>query len=93
MTMKSKLLAIAKVSLLSLMAVGAAACYEAGPAYPVYGGGYPAYGYRAPAPVVVGDYDEHHAWHDRNWWVANNRGWVQEHHSDWLNHHDEHGRG
>lgn len=36
------------------------------------------------APAVYGDWDEHHAWHDRDWWVANRRPWVAEHHREWL---------
>ena len=72
----------------------------------------PAYGYSAPyypygpatvgPPVVYGDWDEHHAWHDRDWWVSNRRPWVEQHHQDWLTarpaphelygHHQEHGR-
>jgi hypothetical protein len=41
----------------------------------------PAYGYAAPPRV--GDYDDHHQWHDRDWWIQNNRPWVQQHHPDW----------
>ncbi len=44
----------------------------------------PAYGYAVPPRV--GDYDEHHQWHDRSWWVQNNRRWVQQHHPDWIGH-------
>ena len=46
--------------------------------------GYPAYGYGAPAPVVYGDYDENHAWHERNWWVNSRPARVHEHHPEWL---------
>ncbi len=52
---------------------------------PVYGPPYGVYGY--------GDYDEHRAWHDRDWWVANRHDWVQQHHPDWFGskeHHEEH---
>lgn len=59
--------------------------------YPAYD--YPAYGYAAPAPpvLVYGDYDEHHAWHERNWWVNSRRDWVKEHHPDWLASKERHG--
>jgi len=54
----------------------------------------PAYGYAAPAPAVVvyGDYDEHHAWHERDWWVSNRPEWVHDHHPEWLakERHEEH---
>jgi hypothetical protein len=62
--------------------------YAPAPAY-----GYapaPAYGYARPPtyayapPASVGDYDEHHQWHDRDWWVQNNHAWVQQHHPDWV---------
>jgi hypothetical protein len=43
----------------------------------------PVYAY-APPPVRVGDYDEHHQWHNRAWWVQNNHAWVQQHHPDWV---------
>lgn len=62
--------------------------YAAGPGYG-YGAGYGSV-YGGP-PVVVGgpqvgygDWDEHHAWHQRDWWGANRRPWVQEHHQEWL---------
>lgn len=95
--MNAKIFTIVKLSLLGGLIFAAQACFESQP-YPVYGGGYgggyggPAYyarGYDAP-PVVVGDYDDHHAWHDRSWWVGHDRGWVQVHHQEWL-HHDDHG--
>jgi hypothetical protein len=49
----------------------------------------PAYGYAAPPRV--GDYDEHHEWHDRDWWVQNNRPWVQQHHPTWMASHEHDG--
>ncbi len=64
--------------------------------YPAYGYNYPAYGYNppviypgrpvygTPAPTVYGDYDDHHQWHDRDWWVNNRRPWVEQHHREWL---------
>ncbi|HTY54288.1 MAG TPA: hypothetical protein VMB26_03755 [Candidatus Binataceae bacterium] len=62
-------------------------CFYGGPGGyypgPAYG---PAYGYAEPrAPLVVyGDYDEHHAWHDRDWWVNSRPQWVHEHHPEWI---------
>ena len=47
----------------------------------------PAYVYGRPP--VVGDYDEHHTWHERDWWIRNNHPWVQQHHPEWMAH--EHG--
>jgi len=43
---------------------------------PVYGG--PAYGGQG-----WGDYDEHHEWHDYNWWQAHNPAWARQHHPEW----------
>jgi len=73
--------------------------YAPAPAYgyarpPAYGYARPpAYGYVPPARV--GDYDAHHQWHDRDWWVQNNHAWVHQHHPDWVAsqeqaHHDYH---
>jgi len=57
--------------------------YGYGASYaPAYGPAYPAYVGR-PA-VVYGDWDEGHAWHNRDWWVANRRPWVEQHHREWL---------
>jgi hypothetical protein len=68
-------------------------CFEA-PVAPAYGYGYgynspavypegPVYG--SPPPVVIyGDYDDYHRWHDRDWWVDNQRPWVEQHHREWL---------
>jgi hypothetical protein len=63
-------------------------CFESN--YPGYGGGYgygsgPAY---YSTPVYGGDYDEHHSWHDRDWWVNNRRDWVEDHHKEWVSHND-----
>jgi len=87
-------------SILSTLIVGAFICGMStlqgcymGPG-PGYGYGYPAYttGYVARPPVVVGEYDEGHVWHDRSWWVANRRPWVEQHHREWLtaSRHDAH---
>lgn len=48
------------------------------------------YGYGPPPAGVEGDYDEHHEWHERKWWVENRRDWVAEHHHEWLEEHEEH---
>lgn len=72
---------------------------------PRYAPGYGRYGYApgpaythaqpyvAPPPAYLyGDYDAHHVYHDRDWWVRNDRSWVQRHHPDWLasSEHHEH---
>ena len=55
---------------------------------------YPAYGYYGGGPTIVyGDWDEHHYWHPRDWWVGHREEWVEHHHPDWLafrehHHHD-----
>jgi len=30
-----------------------------------------------------GDFDEHHDWHDRDWWKSHDPKWAHEHHHDW----------
>jgi hypothetical protein len=32
----------------------------------------------------IGDYDQHHEWHDADWWRDHEPKWVQTHHPDWL---------
>jgi len=32
----------------------------------------------------LGDYDQHHEWHDADWWREKQPDWVRKHHSDWL---------
>jgi len=65
-------------------------CFESvpGPGYGYgYGGSYaPAYSstYVARPAVIYGDWDEGHAWHNRDWWVANRRPWVEQHHREWI---------
>ncbi|HXW85202.1 MAG TPA: hypothetical protein VEJ86_12395 [Candidatus Binataceae bacterium] len=73
--MRGKQLVVATLGLLATVSVSA--CF--------YGG--PGYGYPGGGPVVVGDYDEGHVWHDRDWWVSNRRDWVSVHHHEWLDHH------
>ncbi len=86
--MKSKIIVAAQAAALGLGIFALQGCY--GPSYYGGGGGYGYAGgpgsYAEPAPVVVGDYDEHHAWHNRDWWVSNRRDWVSTHHSEWLAH-------
>jgi hypothetical protein len=97
---------ISFLTLTLLVGGGAAAlqgCFEAGP--PAYGYGYGAPVYSGPAyyparpvyagpTVAYGDWDEHHVWHNQDWWVTNRRPWVEQHHSEWLAHntvhHEEH---
>jgi hypothetical protein len=75
--------------LLGGSAIAVEGCFE-GPPAPAYGYGasyypyYPTPAYIAPGPVVYGDWDEHHRWHDRDWWMANRRAWVESHHHEWL---------
>ncbi len=48
-------------------------------------------GMRGPEPYAgrgPGDYDEHHQWHDANWWQQNNPAWWRAHHPDHADHHD-----
>jgi hypothetical protein len=86
--MNSKIVTAIGATSLFLGVFALQGCYESN--YPGYGYGYgygsgPAY---YSTPVVVGDYDEHHSWHDRDWWVSNRRDWVGEHHKEWLAHND-----
>ncbi len=76
---------LALVILLGGPALALPGCFEEEytPAYG-YGSYYPyGPGYAAP-PVVYGDWDEHHVWRDRDWWVEHRRPWVEEHHHEWL---------
>jgi hypothetical protein len=36
---------------------------------------------------VWGAYDEHHQWHNEDWWRQNNPAWVQQYHPDWAANH------
>ncbi|HVB80338.1 MAG TPA: hypothetical protein VNE82_10405 [Candidatus Binataceae bacterium] len=102
---RSKISLVLKALISVVGAVSLQACFYGG--HPYYSQaepyGYapaPAYGYARPPAYAyaprVGDYDEHHQWHDRNWWVQNNHVWVQHHHPDWIatrehgHDHDEH---
>jgi len=85
--MKSKIIIAIQAGSLALGLFALQGCYG-----PSYGGGY---GYAGPeyygsSTVVVGDYDERHAWHNRDWWVNNRRDWVSTHHKEWLAHTDQH---
>jgi hypothetical protein len=82
--MKSKIISVIGAISLGVGMFAFQGCY--GPSYGGYAG--PGY-YAGPAPVVVGDYDERHAWHDRDWWVNNRRDWVNDHHKEWLAHKNE----
>lgn len=37
----------------------------------------------------MGDYDNHHAWHDADWWHQHDPDWVTKHHPEWVEHHPE----
>jgi hypothetical protein len=86
--MKSKIFPALKTLILVFGAVSLHACFYGGHRYEPAPYAYeppPRYVYAPPPPVVVyGDYDEHHAWHDRDWWVRNNHPWVEHHHPDWV---------
>ena len=104
--MRSKIYAAVKVLAFVAGAAMLQACFFGGGGHPYYGGGpdpyayspgppvyaygpAPAYGYARPP--IRGDYDDHHDWHDRNWWMQNNRPWVEQHHPRWIGHeHEEH---
>lgn len=89
--MRSKLLLTLKSLFVLLGILALQACFEERPyavqpgyVAPAYGGYvWPGYAYGPPA-YTYGDYDEHHHWHDRDWWVDNRRDWVQHHHPDWA---------
>jgi hypothetical protein len=95
--LRSKIISrILKASVFVPFVFACQAClYGPGPGDPPpaygYGGGYsyyhPAPVVVRPAPVIVGDYDAHHVWHDREWWMGHDRGWVEAHHHEWLEHH------
>jgi hypothetical protein len=90
--MKNKI-SLLLVSLFALIGTaGLQACFYEHSYPPSYGyyGGPPAYAYAARPPVVYGDYDDHHEWHDRGWWVHNNHEWVEHHHADWLERGERH---
>jgi hypothetical protein len=86
--MKSKIFPALKTLILVFGAVSLQACFYGGHRYEPAPYAYeppPRYVYAPPPPVVVyGDYDEHHAWHDRDWWLRNNHPWVEHHHPDWV---------
>jgi len=103
--MRSKILPVLKTLIFVVGAVSLQACFYGGHRYaqpaPYTYAPAPAYGYAQPPayaygpPPRVGDYDDHHQWHDRDWWVQNNHPWVQQHHPDWMEHgkdndHDHH---
>ena len=86
-TMK-KLIILAEGLILACGMFTLSACFNGNPD-PGYGYGYaPRYGYNSPA--VVGDYDEHHVWHERDWWVSNRHDWVEHHHPEWDNNNKYH---
>jgi hypothetical protein len=59
----------------------------AGAPNPAYGHpGYPGAPYAGANPSGPGAYDDHHQWHDRNWWVSNQHAWVEQHHPEWVHH-------
>ncbi|MGH7925607.1 MAG: hypothetical protein ACREQH_13565 [Candidatus Binatus sp.] len=93
---KSKIITAIGATTLVLGMVALQGCFESN--YPAYDPGYGGYGYASgptyyqPTPVVVGDYDEHHTWRGRDWWVSNRRDWVNDHHKEWLGHDNDRNR-
>jgi hypothetical protein len=77
-----KLILLAEGLLLICGSLMFSACFYGPGRDPGYAYG-PRYGYAAPPPVVVGDYDEHHVWHNRDWWMSNHHDWVMTHHPEW----------
>ena len=75
--MRGKQIVAATLGLLATISLNA--CF--------FGGGPDYYGPGPGGPVIVGDYDEGHVWHDRDWWMHNRHDWVESHHHDWLEHH------
>lgn len=81
-----KILLSVQVGLFVLGALAGQACFEERYSQP-----YPPYGYYGGgAPVVGGDYDDHHVYHDRDWWVGHDHDWVSNHHHEWLEHREAH---
>jgi hypothetical protein len=74
MKMKSRSLLILGAMLMLFGTLTFQACFYTGPGYYGPPGG----------PVLVGDYDEFHVWHDRYWWISNHHDWVHQHHPDWV---------
>ena len=74
-TMRTGIIAACKALLLVLPMLAFQACFEEHH--------HPPYEYG-----TYGDYDEHHDWHDRRWWIDHRRDWVEEHHHEWLEEHE-----
>src|SRR5271169_5642700 len=36
-----------------------------------------------------GDWDDHHQWHESNWWHSSDPNWVNQHHPEWAHNHPE----
>ena len=77
-----KLITVAQGALLICRLVALSACFYGPGPDPGYAYG-PRYGYAAAPSIVAGDYDEHHVWHDRDWWMSNHHDWVMLHHPEW----------
>ncbi|MGH7813187.1 MAG: hypothetical protein ACREQI_04200 [Candidatus Binataceae bacterium] len=79
--MKSRICLAAGAALALIGMLALSGCYQENYGPSGYGYGSPGYAY---APSGYGDYDAHHQWHDRDWWVEHDRGWVETHHRDWI---------
>lgn len=77
-TMRTGLIAACEALLLVLPMFAFQACFEEHHHPPDY-----------YANGSYGDYDEHHDWHDRKWWIDNRRDWVEQHHREWLEEHNQ----
>ena len=82
MSIMKRLIMLAEGLLLACSIFALSACFYGPSPDPSYGYS-PAYAYSVAPPVAVGDYDEHDAWHDRDWWMTNRHDWVEHHHPDW----------
>jgi len=71
--MRRRYFLILSTLLITLGTLTLESCFSSGPGY--YGG---------PGPVVLGDYDDSHVWHDRYWWISHHHDWVHQHHPDWV---------
>ncbi|MGH7934834.1 MAG: hypothetical protein ACREQN_16960 [Candidatus Binataceae bacterium] len=80
--MRRKIILIAEALVLIFGTFTLQACFGEHHYNPAPGYGY-GYGYQQPS-VAYGDYDQHHVWHDRDWWVQNDHDWAQQHHPNWF---------
>lgn len=87
--MSRKVLLVVELLLVLIGGLAMQACFEEhtyrSAPYP------PATSYGPYGVYSYGDYDQDRHWHDSDWWVDNDRDWVQRHHPNWITarkHHD-----